>query len=144
MFLARRAHLFVAVLFVAGVVVQVFLAGLGVFDRPERFATHRDFGFMLELLPILMVILAVIGRSARRQIVYAVSLFAMFLLQSILVELRGDYPAVAALHPVNGFAILLLGIVAARGAWSTRTVSAQDRPVTQATGDTTSGKQTAG
>jgi hypothetical protein len=29
--LARRLHLIVAVLFVAGVVVQVFLAGMGVF-----------------------------------------------------------------------------------------------------------------
>jgi hypothetical protein len=47
----------------------------------------------------------------------------MFILQSILVVLRADLPMVAALHPVNGFAILLLGIVAAREAWAAREAS---------------------
>ena len=34
--LARRAHLVLSFLFVGGVVVQVFLAGLGVFDGPRH------------------------------------------------------------------------------------------------------------
>ena len=60
--IARRAHLVVAWLFVAGVVVQVFLAGLGVFDDPRTFITHATWGYMLEGLPILMLVLAAIGR----------------------------------------------------------------------------------
>jgi len=116
----RRAHLIVASLFVAGVVVQVFLAGLGVFDDPARFATHRDWGYMLELLPIVMLVLALVGRLGRRQIAFAIALFAMFILQSILVAFRVDQPMIAALHPVNGFAILLVGIEAAREAWIDR------------------------
>ena len=117
MAIIRRAHLIVAILFVAGVVVQVFLAGLGVFDDPASFATHRDWGYMLELLPIVMLVLALAGRLGRRQIAFAIALFAMFILQSILVAVRVDLPMVAALHPVNGFAILLVGIEAAREAW---------------------------
>ena len=120
MAIIRRAHLVVASLFVAGVVVQVFLAGLGVFDDPARFATHRDWGYMLELLPIVMLVLALVGRLGRRQIAFAIALFAMFILQSILVAVRVDLPMVAALHPVNGFAILLVGIEAAREAWIAR------------------------
>ena len=60
---ARSAHLAVAALLVAGLFVQIFLAGLGVFRGPERFATHRDFGFMLEALPILLLVLAMIASS---------------------------------------------------------------------------------
>ena len=37
--------------------------------------------------------------------------------QSVLVAVRGDYPAVAALHPLNGFLILLVSIVLGRDGW---------------------------
>jgi hypothetical protein len=53
-------------------------------------------------------------------VIFAAALFGMFILQSILVVLRADLPMVAALHPVNGFAILFLGTVVAREAWAAR------------------------
>jgi hypothetical protein len=120
--LIRRAHLVVAWAFVAGVVLQVFLAGLGVFDSPARFVDHVTWGYTLEILPLVLLALAAFGRLGRRQVIFAVALFGMFILQSILVALRADLPIVAALHPVNGFGILLLGIVAAREAWAARGV----------------------
>ena len=46
---ARTGLAIVAGLFAALLIVQVFLAGLGVFDSPTAFATHRDFGYMIEL-----------------------------------------------------------------------------------------------
>jgi len=121
--LIRRAHLFVAWAFVAGVILQVFLAGLGVFDSPARFVDHVTWGYTLEILPVLLLALAAIGRLGRRQVTFAAALFGMFILQSILVALRADFPMVAALHPVNGFAILFLGTVAAREAWAAREAS---------------------
>jgi hypothetical protein len=42
--IARPIHIVVAWLLVAGLLVQVFLAGMGVFDSSSAFATHRDFG----------------------------------------------------------------------------------------------------
>ena len=36
----------VATLFAGCIVVQVFLAGLGVFDGPARFELHRNFGYL--------------------------------------------------------------------------------------------------
>lgn len=134
----RRAHLVVAWAFVAGVVVQVFLAGLGVFDSPERFEVHATWGYTLELLPIVLLVLALIGRLGRRQVVYPIVIFAMFMLQSILVALRTDMPMVAALHPVNGFGILLVGILMAREAWIARdaTIAVEAAPVgTPASGE---------
>ena len=56
--LARRAHLVLSFLFVGGVVVQVFLAGLGVFDRPASFRTHANWGYLLEMIPLILLALA--------------------------------------------------------------------------------------
>jgi hypothetical protein len=127
---SRRAHLIVAWGLVAGVVVQVFLAGLGVFDSPARFNIHTTWGYTLEILPLVLLGLAAAGRLGRRQMLYAAGLFGMFLLQSVFVGLRADLPWLAALHPVNGFAILLVSIAAAREAWVARH-EAESHPVAE-------------
>ena len=120
----RTVFLAISVLLVAGLFGQVFLAGLGVFDSPARFATHRDFGYTLELLPLLLIVVGLIGRVPRRQVGLAVVILLLFFLQSVFVQLRADQPTIAALHPVNGFVITLLAIVLARWAWLTRHVPA--------------------
>ncbi|HET9457110.1 MAG TPA: DUF6220 domain-containing protein, partial [Candidatus Limnocylindrales bacterium] len=90
MALIRQIHLVVAWLLVAGVVVQVFLAGLGVFDDPRTFQVHATWGYLLELLPFLLLVLAAVGRLGRRQLVYPLAIFGMFILQSVFVGLRAD------------------------------------------------------
>jgi hypothetical protein len=121
--LIRRAHLVVAWAFVAGVVIQVFLAGRGVFEGAARFDDHVGWGFTIGLLPLVLLVLAAAGRVGRRQVIYAAALIGMFILQSVLVAFRGSQPTIAALHPVNGFAILLVAILSAREAWVAREVS---------------------
>ena len=86
----------------------------------RSFRTHANWGYLLEIIPLILLALAVVGRLGRRQILYAAALFGMFILQSVFVALRGDLPMIAALHPVNGFAILLVGILTAREAWLSR------------------------
>lgn len=130
--LIRRAHLFVAWAFVAGVIVQVFLAGLGVFETTARFGTHAGWGYMLGLVPFLLMALAGIGQLGRRQVLYGVALFGMFILQSVFIAVRSDMPVVAALHPVNGFAILFVSIAMAREAWAARDTSAEPSTVPRA------------
>jgi hypothetical protein len=107
-------------LLVAGLVVQVFLAGLGVFDSPERFEVHRDVGFALELLPLIMLLSGLAGGLGRRLVGLAGSTFGLFLLQSLFIGLRAQAPAIAALHPVNGFLILFVSIAVARGSLTRR------------------------
>jgi hypothetical protein len=107
-----------ASLLVAGLVLQVFLAGLGVFDDPTFFLTHRDTGYALEGLAFFVIVFAAISRAGRGQVGHAALIFGLFLLQSAFVALRESAPAVAALHPVNGFLILLLAITLARRAWA--------------------------
>ena len=120
----RTVFLVVSVLLVAGLFVQVFLAGLGVFDSAARFATHRDFGYTLELLAMALIVVGLLGRLPRRQVGLSVVILLLFFLQSIFVVLRSDQPTIAALHPVNGFVILLLSIALAREAWRARQTAA--------------------
>jgi hypothetical protein len=123
----RTAYLVVAVLLVAGLVTQVFLAGLGVFKGPASFATHRDFGYTLELLPFILFVLALLGRMGRRAVALPAAIFGLFILQSVFVVLRSDAPEVAALHPVNGFLITFLAIVVARDAWLARNATSTEQ-----------------
>ena len=118
-----------ASILVVGLVLQVFLAGLGVFDDPTFFLTHRDTGYTLEAVAFFVIVLAAVARAGRAQIGIAALIFGLFLLQSVFVAVRVSSPAVAALHPVNGFLILLLAIVLARRAWA---VARASRPAVDA------------
>lgn len=122
--IARTAHLVVAWLLVAGLIVQVFLAGLGVFRGASGFAMHRDWGYLLELLPVVLLVTGLAGGLGRRAAILAASIFGLFLLQSVLIGFRGTSAEVAALHPVNGFLITVLAIVLARDAWLARGAAA--------------------
>ena len=114
---ARRAHPIACAVFAACATVQVFLAGLGVFDDPRAFITHREFGYLFGWLTLVVLVLALVGRLPRRITGMSLLLLILFALQSVLVALRADLPAVAALHPLNGFAILALSVVTARASW---------------------------
>ena len=117
---ARSAFPFVAGLFAVCAVIQVFLAGLGVFDDESAFATHRSFGYLFFWLTIVMLILALVGRMPRRYAGLSALLLLLFILQSVLVALRESMPVVAALHPLNGFLILAIGILTAWWSWQAR------------------------
>ncbi len=115
--IARPVHVVVAWLLVAGLLVQVFLAGMGVFDSTSAFATHRDFGYTLTLLPVVLVVTSLVGGFSRMETIAAAVMFGQFILQSVFVLQRDSNPAIAALHPVNGFLILLIAVWLARDAW---------------------------
>lgn len=117
---ARLLHPVATALFVACGVVQVFLAGLGVFDDPRAFITHREFGYLFGWLTLVVLVLALVGREPRRTIGASALLLVQFALQSVFVALRADMPVVAALHPLNGFAILLVGTWLTRVSWAVR------------------------
>ena len=122
--IARTLHTVVAVLFVVGLIAQVWLAGRGVFESPTMFDTHRSLGYTLSLFTIALLVLGLLGGMGRRPTILAVVIFVLFILQSVFVVMRDSQPAVAALHPVNGFLILFLAIVLARDSWMMRTAPA--------------------
>ena len=122
--IARTLHTVVAVLFVVGLIAQVWLAGRGVFESPTMFDTHRSLGYTLSLFTIALLVLGLLGGMGRRPAILAVVIFVLFILQSVFVAMRDSNPAIAALHPVNGFLILFLAIVLARESWMMRTAPA--------------------
>jgi hypothetical protein len=121
--IARTIHSVIAWLMVAGLVVQVYLAGRGMFETSAGFAPHRDLGYTLGLVPLLLLILGFVGGMGRRVALMAVLIFALVIIQSVLVVARTTMPAVAALHPVNGFLILLIALMLARESWAMRTAT---------------------
>ncbi len=113
---SRVAFTAVAWLFLACVVIQVFLAGLGVFAGSSNFEVHRNFGYIFGLLTIVMVVIAAIGRLGRRLIGLSALLVVLFTLQSVFIAFRDGLPAAAALHPVNALAIFYVAQLVARDA----------------------------
>jgi hypothetical protein len=118
--IARTAYPLVAGLFVACAAIQVFLAGLGVFDDPNAFVTHRNFGYLFGWLTLVLLVIALVGRMPRRYVGLAVLILVLFALQSVFVALREDMPALAALHPLNGFLILGTATYTAWMSWKAR------------------------
>lgn len=118
--IARQALPIVGVAFVAGVVVQVILAGLGVFSDPRSFITHREFGYLLGTLTLVLLVLALASRAPRRLIGMCALLLVLFAMQSVFIVLRTSAPEIAALHPLNGFLILLVSLTVTRAAWARR------------------------
>jgi hypothetical protein len=107
---ARAAYLVVIWVFVACLVVQLFLAGLGVFAGYQNFLTHRDFGYLFGLLLLPLIVLAALARLPRRFFLLTLLLLVLFAMQSVLVLFRTDAPSIAALHPLNGVVILLISV----------------------------------
>jgi hypothetical protein len=120
----RTALALVAAVFAALILVQVFLAGLGVFSNPSSFITHREFGYLIGWFTLVILILAVAGRMGRRIVGLAVVGLVQMALQSVFILVRTQMPAVAALHPVNGVLLLLVVTVIARAAWQARNAGA--------------------
>ena len=92
----------------------------GRLDSPTAFATHRDFGYTIGLLTLVLVIISVVGRLPRRLIGLSALTLLQFFLQSILIGVRADLPTVAALHPVNGVPALVVTLWLGREAWAGR------------------------
>ena len=134
---ARTGLAIVAVLFAVLLIVQVFLAGLGVFDSPTAFATHRDFGYTISLLILPIIILALVGRAPKGLVGLTVVLAVQMILQSVFVAMRTSDPAIAALHPVNGVLMLIVTLVIARWAWAIRAEAAPTTATSPSVGDVT-------
>jgi len=102
---ARITYRWLAWLFVACVLVQFFLAGLGVFAGASNFELHRTWGYTFAYVLILMVIAGLVGRMPRAAWTAPLGVMVLFALQSVFVALRTSAPVIAALHPVNAVAI---------------------------------------
>jgi hypothetical protein len=89
------------------VIVQFFLAGLGVFAGD--FQMHVALGYTILFLMLLMLVVALAARLPWRTLGLVALLPVLVFLQSIFIEAWSNGLAdIAALHVVNGLAIFSL------------------------------------
>jgi hypothetical protein len=110
----RIAYAGLAWLFVAGVLVQVFLAGMVVVARQMGWDNHISLGHMLGAPLILMLITVYAGRFPGRMKRLTWLLFGVYILQAdVIIFMRASAPALSALHPVLALVDFALGLVLA-------------------------------
>jgi hypothetical protein len=109
-------------------VVQIFLAGLGVFRLQDQglvaegdsaLAPHRELGFTMAGIALLVLVLAMIARPGIRAIIgSAVLVLLTSLMQSLLAGLADSHAIYGGLHALDG--LLILGIASYLYVWSRR------------------------
>jgi hypothetical protein len=104
-------------LFLVAGLVQIFLAGVGVFDlKGQKLSDassldpHRALGFALGALSILLLIVALVARVDAKTIgiAFAVVVLAT-VMQSVLASAGENTPFFGGLHALDGLLILGLG-----------------------------------
>ena len=97
---ARKIFVGLAWLFVLAVAIQFLLAGLGILGG-ESLEPHRQWGFIvLHLIPILMLIIAIVGRMRWVLLVF---------LQPLFVDPELHPRWLRSLHVLNALFIFALG-----------------------------------
>ncbi len=108
--IARYLYTAAAWIFVAGILTQVFLIGLTFLGGRPSLQTHAGLGHGLAIAPLLMVVLAYIGRSPRPMKLFTwLAVIIYVLLADVVIFMRDSAPVLAALHPV--LAVLLFDVV---------------------------------
>jgi hypothetical protein len=113
---ARYLYAALAWAFVAGILVQVFFIGMALFVKPQNFALHVNFGWLLHLGTLPIPVVAALARAGRTRILQATALAVIFFIVPVLAAIRADSPWAAAFHPVGALIGFWLATVVARGA----------------------------
>lgn len=109
--IGQNVYLAAAWLFVAGVIVQVFLAGMVVVAGKMGWESHIGLGHILAGPLLLMLIAMYAGRMPGSMKRLTWLLFVLYALQAdVLIFLRGPAPVLSALHPVLALADFALGL----------------------------------
>lgn len=115
----RIVYVIMAWLFVIGVLVQVYLAGMVVVAGRMGWSNHVDLGHSLGIPLLLMLVAAYAGRlpGSLKRLTWL--LFVVYIIQAdVIIFMRGSFPFVAAFHPVLALVDFALGLVIARKAWA--------------------------
>lgn len=115
---SRYIYMAASGLFVAGVITQVFLAGMVVVARQMSWNNHIGLGHTLAGPLLFMLISMYLGRLPRRVKNLTWLLFGVYVLQAdVLIFLDAAAPVAAAFHPVLALVDFALGLALLRAAW---------------------------
>jgi hypothetical protein len=102
---ARVIFFGLAAIYLLGVVVQFFLAGLGAFLETS-YDAHQTLGYILAAIALILLVLAIAGRLPRLVFLLAIALLGLNVLQIVLA--RVEVGEVAALHVVNALVVFFV------------------------------------
>jgi hypothetical protein len=126
---SRVLYAAAAWLFLAGVVTQVFFAGMAAVAHQWSWDNHAGLGHVLAAPLLLMLVTAYTGRLPGRMKRLTWLLFGVYVLQAdVLIFLRDSAPVMSAFHPVMALFNFALG---AYLAWRSTTLgrAGADAPV---------------
>lgn len=107
--ISRYLYGVAAWVFVAGILIQVFLISLTFLLKRPSMPTHIGLGHGLAIAPLAMVVLAYTGQLLLPMKVFTwLTLVIYVLLADVVFFIQGFAPLVAAFHPV--LAVLLFGV----------------------------------
>ena len=119
---ARRAvdvaYGYLAAFFVLGVLVQVYLAGIGIFGinsakvaDATSLDPHRAWGTVLMVLSLILLILALIAWVSRVTVIWTFVLAVLVTVAQTALAAAGDNSKwIGGLHALDGMVILLLSL----------------------------------
>ena len=123
---ARRIYLILAVIFAAGLVLMVYIAGLGVLVDPHHFDAHRLLSSPLMLLLLIMLAAGLVGR---------IGFFPLLLTGLTLFVFTFQFPFIyafdgggRALHVANALMLFWLAIALMRKGWVLLTETIRGTP----------------
>jgi hypothetical protein len=96
-----------AAIYLVGVIVQFFLAGLGAFAA-SSYDAHQGLGLALAALALLLLVAAFVGKVPRSLLALTFTLLGLNVLQIVFARL--DVAEIAALHVLNALAVALVAI----------------------------------
>jgi hypothetical protein len=117
---ARAVYYAGTVLFIAGVVLQVFFAGASLLVNSTYLDLHRIFAHVLELFAIILPVLALVARQPGRVTLLSLLPFVLIVMQYVFLwALTGmGLPTwTRGLHAVNALVIYWVVLRLSRSAW---------------------------
>src|SRR5215213_1013458 len=116
----RQVHAAVAWLLVGSIVVQVWLAGAAIpqLGGNGSFETHRNVGYGIGLITLVLLLTALPSGLGRRRILQSLGIFVLYIVQSSLPYVGLN--AIEALHPVNAVVMFVVSLLYAQAVWRER------------------------
>jgi energy-coupling factor transporter transmembrane protein EcfT len=115
----RRLHAWAAILWVAAIIVQVFLAGQAIANLGGSgdFETHIGVGYTIGVVQLAALVLAFPARLPRRDVLISIGILGLYIVQTLLPPLKSVSPLFGALHPLNAMLLFTVSVWYAVHAW---------------------------
>ncbi|MCM3569918.1 DUF6220 domain-containing protein [Neobacillus mesonae] len=102
-----------AILFFSSIIIQIFLAGIGLFVQ-GNWGYHTNFIHFFELIPLVLFVLSFFGGNLKTLRWQCLALYFMTVLQYITIVFSASSPYLSAFHLVIASLLFWRSLVTAR------------------------------